>query len=216
MGTCCAARSWKNAISIRPLSTRDQRHADAGEFRQLSGAPKPVFVTNVPITTGSENPLDSKRIDFVVLSADLVYPLANLPPQIGNTAHAATGDLARLLASYCSDPLVLAQIDEAQWVQINGTSVWGCGAAPSDRRVLAALIALIALAILVTSALNISSAFTNFAERLRGPQGTGRSGKLRGRRPQRAAEDRRCTEHLPGGRTQPAARKSGRVVRCKP
>ena len=162
-----------NAISIRPLSTRDQRHADAGEFRQLSGAPKPVFVTNVPITTGSENPLDSKRIDFLVLSADLVYPLANLPPQTGNTAHAATGDLARLLASYCSDPLVLAQIDEAQWVQINGTAIWGCSAAPSDRRVLAALIALIALAILVTSALNISSAFTNFAERLRSRRALG-------------------------------------------
>lgn len=157
----------KGAISIRPLSPGDQRLALAGEFGQLSGAPKPTFVTNVPITAGSEDPLDSKRLDFAVLSADLVYPLANLPPQTGNTAQSATGDLARLLASYCSDPLVLAQVDDARWVQIDGLSVWGCGAAPSDRRVLAALVAMVALAIMITSALNISSAFTNFAERLR-------------------------------------------------
>ena len=155
------------AISIRSLSPGDQRLAFAGEFGQLSDAPKPTFVTNVPITAASENPLDRKRLDFVVLSADLVYPLANLPPQTGNTAQSATGDLARLLASYCSDPLVLAQIDDAHWVQIDGLSVWGCGAAPSDRRVLAALVALMALAILITSALNTSSVFTNFAERLR-------------------------------------------------
>ncbi len=155
------------AISIRSLSPGDQRLALAGEFGQLSDAPKPTFVTNVPITAASENPLDRKRLDFVVLSADLVYPLANLPPQTGNTAQSATGDLARLLASYCSDPLVLAQIDDAHWVQIDGLSVWGCGAAPSDRRVLAALVALMALAILITSALNTSSVFTNFAERLR-------------------------------------------------
>lgn len=163
----------EGAISIQPLSPRDQRLADAGEFSQLSGAPKPTFVTNVPITTGSENPLDSTRLDFAVLSADLVYPLANLPPQVGNTAQSATGDLARLLASYCSDPVVLAQLDEAQWVQIDGASIWGCGATPPDRRVPAALIALIALAILVTYALNISSAFTTFAERLRGRRALG-------------------------------------------
>lgn len=163
----------ENAISIRPLSLSDQRLAIAGEFRQLSDAPKPTFITYVPITTGSEDPLDSDRLDFVVLSADLVYPLANLPPQTGNSAQSATGDMARLLASYCSDPLVLAQVDEAYWVQIDGTSVWGCGAAPSDRRILAALIALVAVAILITSALNISSAFTNFAERLRGRRALG-------------------------------------------
>ena len=163
----------ENAISIRPLSLSDQRLALAGEFRQLSDAPKPTFITYVPITTGSEDPLDSERFDFVVLSADLVYPLANLPPQTGNSAQSATGDMARLLASYCSDPLVLAQVDEAYWVQIDGTSVWGCGAAPSDRRVLAALIALVAVAILITSALNISSTFTNFAERLRGRRALG-------------------------------------------
>ena len=163
----------ENAISIRQLSPSDQQLALAGEFRQLSGAPKPTFVTNVPITTGSEEPLDSKRLDFVVLSADLVYPLANLPPQTGKAAQSATGDMARLLASYCSDPLVLAQVDEAHWVEIDGTSIWGCGAAPSDRRVLAALIALVALAILISSALNISSAFTNFAERLRGRRALG-------------------------------------------
>ncbi len=157
----------EGAISIRPLSPGDQRLALEGEFGQLSGAPNPTFVTNVPITAGSENPLDSKRLDFVVLSADLVYPLANLPPHSGNTAQSATGALARLLASYCSDPLVLAQIDDAPWVRIDGMSVWGCGAAPSDRRVLAALVAMVALAILITSALNTSSAFTNFAERLR-------------------------------------------------
>ncbi len=163
----------ENAISIRPLSISDQRLALAGEFRRLSGAPKPTFVTNVPITTDSEDSLNGKRLDFVVLSADLVYPLANLPPQAGNASQSATGNLARLLASYCSDPFVLVQIDDAHWVQIDGRSVWGCDALPSDRRVLAALIALVALAILITTALNISSAFTNFAERLRGRKALG-------------------------------------------
>ncbi len=163
----------ENSISIRPLSVSDQQLALAGEFRRLSGTPNPTFVTYVPITTDGEGSLNGKGLDFVVLSADLVYPLANLPPQTGKTAQSATGDLARLLASYCSNPLVLAQIDDTQWVEIDGTSVWGCDASPPDRRVLAALIALVALAVLTTSALNISSAFTDFAERLRGRRALG-------------------------------------------
>ena len=123
--TCYADRTRKTPSQSGHFRSVISRLALAGEFRQLSDAPKPTFITYVPITTGSEDPLDSERLDFVVLSADLVYPLANLPPQTGNSAQSATGDMARLLASYCSDPLVLAQVDEAYWMQIDGTSRLG-------------------------------------------------------------------------------------------
>ena len=154
-------------VIIRPLSDADQALAARGEFRRISGAPQAARMTNVPILADAANVLTGRALTLAILSPDLVYRLAGLPRRDGQTAAETTAEVIRLLASYCSDPLVLARMGDDDWVAIDGTAVWGCAAAPADRRLVASLFAIIAAAILMTAALNTSTDFTRFAEQLR-------------------------------------------------
>lgn len=77
------------------------------------------------------------------------------------------GALTMLLATYCSDPVLIAKLGQAPWVRIEGHSVWNCTAAPRDLRLAAASLALIAVGMLVTLVLNSSAQFQGFAQMLR-------------------------------------------------
>lgn len=77
------------------------------------------------------------------------------------------GSITRKLATLCSDPFVVARMGDADWVEIEGDAVWGCAAAPPDRRILAALLAAVATGILMTVALNLPVSFLSFAGQLR-------------------------------------------------
>lgn len=154
-------------VEISPLSNADQTHALVGDFSKISSAPTAPRITIVPILADSVNPVTSEPLSLAILSPDIVYKLAGLPHRKGQTAAETTGEVFRILASFCSDPVVFAQFGEKPWVQINGASVWGCDAAPADRRLWAALIAVLALGALMTISLNVSTDFTAFARQLR-------------------------------------------------
>ena len=154
-------------VRVTPLSSNDQAHANTGAFRQISGAPNAARITNVPILADAVNRTTSKPLMLAILSPDLTYRLADLPHREGQTAAETTGAVLRLLASYCSDPVVVAQMGGAPWVRIDGAPVWGCHAAPDDLRLPAALFAIVAFGILITVALNLSSDFNRFARQLR-------------------------------------------------
>ena len=156
-----------NGIAVVPLGHQDQTHARAGDFRRISGASQSDRLTTVPILQDAVNRRTGAPLTLTILSPDLVYPLANLPHREGQTAAETTAAVIRLLATYCSDPLVLAQMGGADWVALEGAPVWGCDAAPADRRLLAGLLAAVALAVLITAALNTSGDFINFADQLR-------------------------------------------------
>lgn len=153
-------------VTISPLTETDAALAASGTFRGLSGAPQSLRMTTVPILADAAN-AQSAPLMLVILSPDLTYPLANLPHRDGQTAAETTGAVFRLLASYCSDPIVVAQMGAGPWVQIEAAPVWGCAAAPADRRLLAGLLALVSLGVLMTAALNLSTDFTSFAAQLR-------------------------------------------------
>lgn len=153
-------------VQIETLSQADQVHASAGDFSQVTGAPHAARITNVPISADATN-TKTGPLTLAVLSPDLTYRLADLPRRDGQTAAETTGEVFRLLASYCSDPIVLGQLGNAPWVRIKGALVWGCDVAPIDRRGIAALLAIIAIGILMTVALNLSSEFNLFADQLR-------------------------------------------------
>jgi len=153
-------------VTIKPLTEEDQTRAMAGSFRQLTDAPAAARVTIVPILPDSANQITAAAVTMAIISPDLTYSLADLPNQVGQTAAETMGAITGKLAAYCSDPIVLVMMGDAPWVRVDGQRVWGCEAAPPDRRIVAALFAIIATAMLMTSALNLPLSFSAFARQL--------------------------------------------------
>lgn len=156
-----------DGVAVLPLSPSDQTNATLGNFQQMTDAPRAARMTNVPILADATNPRTGAPLTLVILSPDLTYRLASLPYRDGQTAAETTGEVLRLLASFCSDPVVYAHFDDRPWVRVDGTPVWGCEAAPRDMRLWAVLIAAVGLGVLMTVSLNLSTDFTSFAEQLR-------------------------------------------------
>lgn len=154
-------------VTITPLAPADQEHAMAGSFRQIAGVPVAPRITIVPISENSANRNSGGPMTLAILSPDLTYSVANLPNRVAQTSAETLGEVARKLAVYCSDPVVVARMGDADWVKIDGAAVWGCDAAPPDRRILAALMLIVGTGVLMTIALNLPSSFSEFAGQLR-------------------------------------------------
>lgn len=159
--------SAPTGISITLLPDADQKIASQGDFLRLSFAPQVVRPTLVPILPDPSNTRVADVLTLVILSPDIVYPIAPLQQRESQTAAETTGEVLRLLASYCSDPTVLARVGVGPWLRVDGGAIWNCAAAPADLRLWAGLGAVVALAVLVTVLLNTTAHFTSFASRLR-------------------------------------------------
>lgn len=156
-----------DGVEVLSLSPADQSRARSGDFQQITDAPMAARITNVPISADAINTVTGAPLTLAILSPDLVYQLADLPFRDGHTAAETTGEVFRLLASFCSDPVVIAQFGNAPWVRVDGSAVWGCDAAPADKRLVAGIIAIVVIGALMTVSLNLSSDFTYFADQLR-------------------------------------------------
>jgi signal transduction histidine kinase len=154
-------------VMISPLSTEEQMLAASGQFRQVEGATSASRITIVPISADIMPRRIGIPLTLAILSPDITYSLADLSNRDRQTAAETTGAVTRKLASFCSDPVVLAKLGDQPWVRIDGTSVWGCDASPADWRLLAVFLSVLTLGILVTLALNLSSDFNAFAHQLR-------------------------------------------------
>jgi len=154
-------------ITVSPLSATDAARAAESEFRQLSGAPAAPRVTVVPILPDPSQTRAGQSLTLVILSPDLVYPLAGLPPRDQTSAAQVTGEVFRMLASYCSDPLVVARLGDGAWMRLDGGAVWNCDMAPPDYRLLSVAGAVLALAILIGAGQATSAHISNFARQLR-------------------------------------------------
>ncbi|MFK7901516.1 MAG: sensor histidine kinase [Nitratireductor sp.] len=159
--------SPSNDVIIKNLSVLDQQNALAGDFRQITIAPKAAQITNVPISRDQGDSQTSMPLSLIIYSPTLTYQLANLPHRSGQTAAETTGEIFKLIATYCSDPVVIARMGDNHWVQIDGSSVWSCHVAPKDNRLFAAMALIIVFGALTTTIVNLSGHFTSFAEKLR-------------------------------------------------
>ncbi len=155
------------AFSIEPLSPQDSSLAESGDFQQLPGFADRRFVTNLSILTDSSSPLSGRELTLAILSDRLVYPVSDIVSGTDQTGPEKMGNLTRLLATYCSEPILIAQFGRGPWYRVDGTSIWGCGAAPVDLRLPAILLSIVALAVILTSVGNVSDTFTRFAHALR-------------------------------------------------
>lgn len=148
-------------LRILPLPYADALHADSGHFERISGTAQPAYVTVLSLQD-SEGGL---RIGAV--SDVLRYPVADIPAGAAPSASAQLAALTRLFATYCSDPILFARYGDGAWQRVDGSAIWGCTAAPKDLRLVAVLLALVAVAALVTSISNTAQSFDAFAQAFR-------------------------------------------------
>lgn len=156
-----------SGVEIVPLSDLDNDLAERGDFTRISQIPQPAFVTNVSIQEPGENGAPGHTLSLAVIAAELRYPLARISFSGDQSASDTLGALTRIMASHCSNPVMLARSDSGQWQRIDGTAIWGCDAAPADYRLIAALLAIVGLGIIATAFLDMTSHFERFAGLLR-------------------------------------------------
>lgn len=154
-------------VTLRALSADDQAFAMTGQFRQITGATSASRLTIIPVSADITPLRIGAPLTLAILSPDITYNIADLPNRDGQTAAETTGAVTRKFASFCSDPVVIAKMGDAPWLSVDGTRIWGCEASPADWRLLAAFLAVLAMGIMITMALNLSSDFTSFAYQLR-------------------------------------------------
>ena len=100
-------------------------------------------------------------------SPDLTYPAAEVQSVGGGSQAAGLASITRTLARFCSDPRLFVQQESGPWIRVDGAPVWGCQAAPPDRRLLAGALGLGAMALLLGWVAGVAGAFTAFAAALR-------------------------------------------------
>lgn len=152
-------------LVMTPLARDDQARAEAGDFARLDGVPVPAQVTRASIRDSTAEDFGSPVLRLAIVSDGLRYEVARLEGG-ARTAPEKLGQVTRLMASYCNDPVLFARAGEAPWMRIDGAAVWGCAAAPGDYRLGALLLALIALAVLWTRVTEVAARFSGFARAL--------------------------------------------------
>ncbi|KUJ78878.1 sensor histidine kinase [Ruegeria profundi] len=154
-------------IRINPLPPEAARLADAGQFEQLPGMSDRSFVTNLSILTDTTTPLTGRELTLAVMSDRLIYPVSDILSRIDQIGPEKMGNLTRLLATYCSEPILIAQFGYNDWHRVDGTDIWGCKAAPADLRLPAILAAIVALSVIMSSVGSVSDSFARFSGALR-------------------------------------------------
>lgn len=153
-------------LQMTPLPRDAQALAEAGDFSRLPAVPVPTLVTRVSIRDGIAENFGAPVLRLAILSDGLRYELASLDGGAAHTGPEKLGQVTRLMATYCSRPVLFARTGEGPWQRIDGGPVWGCDAAPPDYRLLALLLALAALAAIWTRVADVAARFAGFAQAL--------------------------------------------------
>jgi signal transduction histidine kinase len=152
-------------LILTRLSGQDSTLADAGMFTKLPEVLASDYITRLSINTGDSDGR-ANRMDIAIVASALQYPIAKLKGSENKPTGAGLAELTRLLASYCTEPIVFARFEQGYWHKINGNAIWGCDAAPLDLRLPALLIAVVGLMILFTLAISTTGTFQSFAQML--------------------------------------------------
>lgn len=157
-------------VYIANLTGNDLALANSGRFEQISDAPRPAYVTVLSLSNTSAAFTDSSELKIAIASDLLPYRVSEIASNDFRATALQLGELTRLLATYCSDPIVYASMSDEIWLRVDGTEVWGCQVAPQDYRLIAVLLLVVALAIFFTQIGNTSEGFQRFALQLRSRQ----------------------------------------------
>jgi len=155
-------------IRLSPLSQGETLLANKGAFARLQTPGKPAFITNVSIHAGRGEVIAGSLLNIAVISSTLSYHVSTLPQGQNRSVPEKLGAVTQLLATYCSDPILLARMDDGAWVRVDGRALWGCEAEPDDWRLPAVFLAILAIGMLLSQVAETSATFDRFAHALRG------------------------------------------------
>ena len=154
-------------VTITRLGDEDAAHAQAGRFERVSSTPRPAYVTILSLNDQTSAPTGGTGLKIAVVSDRLQYKVAEITTGTYAAPALKFGELTRLLATYCSGPIIFAEPENSDWLRIDGTAIWGCDAAPRDLRLGAVASAILTIAILATQIGNTTEAFERFSGALR-------------------------------------------------
>ena len=154
-------------VILNPLDAITAEIAERSGVSQLPDLPRPSFVTNVSIHDTSWDQLSSQTLNVAIVSGSLRYTVSDITSEEGQSGAQQLGNITRLLATFCSEPILYAQIKGGIWLRIDGTEIWGCSVAPRDFRLGAVVLAIAALVILFTLVAEGTARFERFALALR-------------------------------------------------
>jgi signal transduction histidine kinase len=157
-----------DGLQISELPLPLLRLAENGRFSQFPEVAPADHITLLSLGATSSISNINKRMALAIISPDLKYPVAELEKSKQNASGASLASVTRLLASYCSNATIFIAYENKPWVRVDGNAIWGCQAAPTDYRLLAAAIPILTLAFLSALIVNTSSAFLSFANILSG------------------------------------------------
>jgi signal transduction histidine kinase len=137
------------------------------QLRDQPALPAGWRETLITLTGGGRPDLArGARLSVRIQSPDIQYPASRIESVGGGTQAAGLASITRTLASFCSEPRLFVQLDTGPWLRVDGGPVWGCEAAPPDRRLLAAAVLIAGLGLLLGWVAEVSGAFTSFAAAL--------------------------------------------------
>lgn len=138
------------------------------QLREAPSVPQGWRETVITLTGGGRPDLTrGARLSVRIQSPDILYPATEVESFGGGSQAAGLASITRTLARFCSDPRLFVRTEDGLWTRIDGAPVWGCAAAPPDRRLLAGLAGLGALGLLLGWVAQVSGAFATFAAALR-------------------------------------------------
>lgn len=153
-------------IQVTPVPQDEAALIASGAYLRLSEVPKPAYVTNISLRGTGVDPLGGEALSLVLISGALRYSVSEITSDEGQSAAEKLGNVTRLLATYCSDPMLFARVGDGPWLRVEGRDVWGCAAAPRDLRLAALLLAVVALAALGSMLIDTVAHFDRFARAL--------------------------------------------------
>lgn len=168
-----------DGIELLPADAASQELANQGEFEQLTGVPHPPLVTQLTVRSNPLAVSSSATLKLAIISSGLNYPLSELAVSEDHSGQDTVGEVAALLATYCSDAVIFAQVENQQWQKIEGPDIWSCKASPRDDRLPAGFLAVLGLIFLSGAAGVVASQFNDFSEQLKAQQRLGGAGELK-------------------------------------
>lgn len=123
--------------------------------------------TRITLTGSRPDLSPGARLSLRIQSPKIQYPVAPITSLGGGSQAAGLASVTRLMAQFCGDPRLYAQLDRGPWLRIEGAAIWGCDSAPADLRLLAGAILAAALGLLLGWVADVSGAFAGFAQALR-------------------------------------------------
>ena len=157
-------REIPEGVEIHEIYGNPSAGASIKNLKKYTELPKPNFVTSVPIS----------NMTLHIVSKNLRYPVSKLAINSSDLPSHQLGEIVRLIATYCGDPIIFINHEKNAWKIISGDDIWSCEVMPSDYRIASAFLILIPLAFLFSYGHEISQQFLRTSMALKGMSRTGK------------------------------------------